>query len=550
MLEPEVERALTTKRRMGHRPKHRSAAAAAAVLVVGGLLAACSSTGSAGSTSAPASAASSGTAASASPSAAAETPQMGGILRVGGSGGGPSDTVDPHNTLLGTDTARAYMLYDQLVKMADTGESQLVLAESITPNADATEWTIKIKPDVRFHDGTTLTADDIMWNFKRILDNKFPGASALGPIDIDASKVVDDTTLTLKFTEPYSTLIDNLALYFFGVIPQNWTPENPVGTGPFKFQSFTPGTESTFVRNDDYWNPGLPYLDAIVFTDVADETAQVNGLQSGQFDAVNFLSAASATVLEGSGLQVVKSKTGGFVPFLMKVDTEPFDDVRVREAFKLIVNRQQMLDAVFSGFGQIGNDISSPFDPAYDQSIPQRTQDIAKAKELLKAAGQENMSIDLYTSVGAGSGAVAMAQVFATQAKEAGVTVTVKEQAPTDYFENSYKKVPFSMEYWQALPYANMASQAFLPTSPWNATLRDDPEYNALYAELSKTVDTARQTEIIQEMMQMDYDTGGMIIPFFLPIIDAYGPTVRGVHESVTGLSPGGNDWANMWMAS
>jgi len=542
MSEYEVGTAGNAPRRRGHRILSRSLATVAALATVGGLLVACgsSSTGSSDGTS------SSAPSADAS-AAGAGTPVRGGTLRIGASGGGPSDTLDPHNNLLTIDTARAYMLFDQLVKTSDTGESEFVLADSITPNADGTEWTIKIKPNVHFHDGTTLKADDILWNFTRILDNKFPGTAALGPIDIGASKVVDDTTLTLKFTEPYATLIDNLALYSFGVIPQTWNADKPVGTGAFKFESFTPGTGSTFVRNDDYWNPELPYLDKIIVTDVADETAQVNGLQSGEFDAINNLSAASATVLEGSGFQVVKSKTGGFVPFLMRVDIAPFNDPKVREAFKLIVNRQEMLDAVFSGFGQIGNDIPSPFDPSYDQSIPQRTQDIAKAKTLLKEAGKENMSIDLYTSDGAGPGAVAMAQVFATQAKDAGVTVTVKEQQATDFFENSYKKVPLAMEYWQYLPYANMASQAFLPTSPWNATLRNDPAYNALYTELIKTVDPAKQKEIIQKMMKIDYE-GGMIIPFFLPVIDAWAPIVKGVHESVTGLSPGGFDWAHIWM--
>jgi peptide/nickel transport system substrate-binding protein len=450
---------------------------------------------------------------------------------------------------LTTDIAREYMVFNQLVKTSDTGESVLVLAESITPNADATQWTIKVKQGVLFHDGNPLTADDIIYNFKRILDNKFNAASALGPIVMSKSKVVDTHTVLLTFSEPYAVLVDNLAVYNFGVVPRNFDPKHPIGTGPFKFQSFTPGVESKFVRNENYWKAGYPYLDAIVLTDVADETGQMNGLQSQQYDVVNYLSASSAQALQGTGYQVVKSKSGGFVPFEMRTDVAPFNDVRVRQAFRLMVDRPQMLEAVFSGFGLLGNDIASPFDPSFDHNIPQRAQDIAQAKALLQQAGKSGLSVDLFTSTGAGSGAVQMAQVFATQAKAAGVTVTVKEQNSTDYFTNTYKHASFIQEYWQYLPYAAMAGQAYLPTSPWNATFFNNSTYNSLYGDLSKTTDKAGQTGLIQKMMKIDYDSGGQIIPFFLPVIDAWGANVRGVHESVSGVSPNGCDFEGVWLA-
>jgi peptide/nickel transport system substrate-binding protein len=514
----------------------KTGAGLALVVGAGGLLAACATDSSSGTGTAAAS--------------ASGTPKKGGTLRIGASGGGTSDTLDPHAMTLTTDIARSYMLFNQLVKSADTGESELVLADSITPNADATEWTIKVKQGVQFHDGSPLTAEDILFNFKRILDNKFNAASALGPIDMSKSKTTDANTVVLAFSEPYATLVDNLAVYNFGVVPKNFDPKKPVGTGPFKFESFTPGVESKFVRNENYFKPGLPYLDAIIMTDVADETGQVNGLQSQQFDSVNYLSAASAQALAGGGYQVIKSESGGFVPFEMRTDMAPFDDVRVRQAFRLMVDRPQMLKAVFDGFGLIGNDIASPYDPYYDKSIPQRTQDIAQAKALLEQAGKAGLTVDLYTSTGAGSGAVQMAQVFATQAKDAGVTVNVKEQDPTTYFSNTYKHAPFIQEYWQYLPYAAMAGQAYLPTSPWNATFQNNPEYNALYAELSKTTDKDTTKQITQKMMKIDFENGGQIIPFFLPIVDAWAPNIRGVHKSVTGLSPNGNDFESVWIDS
>lgn len=477
-------------------------------------------------------------------------PQRGGTLKVGLTGGQNADTLDPHLASTAPDMSRAFALYDQLVRTSAAGPSELRLAQSIVPNPDATKWTITVKPNVKFHDGQTLSAADILFNFRRIVDNKYLGASALGPVDLKASTVTGPTTLDLVFTSPYSQLIDNLSVWNFGVIPQNWDAKNPVGTGPFKFQSFTPGTESVFVRNDNYWDTSNgPYLDSLIITDVADETAQVNGMQSGQFDAVGSLSAASMAPLQSAGANVVISDTGAFTAFAMRTDIAPFNDVRVRQAFKLLMNRQQFSDQVFGGKAKIGNDLSSIYDPMYDSSIPQRTQDADKAKSLLAEANQTNLNIELYTSIGAGPGAINLAQVFAQQAGDAGVTVKVVQQDSETYFNNTYKKVPFCMEYWQYLPYMAQAGQSFLTDSPWNATFRNDPTYDALYAKASAEVDKAKLESTVHDMLRWDFDNGGWLIPIFLPFIDAWSSRVQGVGKSVAGIQPSGAQWERYWIA-
>jgi peptide/nickel transport system substrate-binding protein len=212
----------------------KSGAGLALLVGAGGLISACST--------------SSGTGIASTSASTSSTPKRGGILRIGASGGGTSDTLDPHAMTLTTDIAREYMVFNQLVKTSDTGESVLVLAESITPNADATQWTIKVKQGVLFHDGNPLTADDIIYNFKRILDNKFNAASALGPIVMSKSKVVDTHTVLLTFSEPYAVLVDNLAVYNFGVVPRNFDPKHPIGTGPFNGWLPVPGCHRAYRR--------------------------------------------------------------------------------------------------------------------------------------------------------------------------------------------------------------------------------------------------------------------------------------------------------------
>ena len=477
--------------------------------------------------------------------------RKGGTLRFGGSGGGTADTLDAHNPLSNTDNARVPMLYDPLVRLNNDAKVEMVLAQSITPNADATEWTIKIPAGVTTHQGKPFTADDVLFSFQRMFDNKFPGSVALSTLDLKNSKVIDPTTLMLKFPTPFAILPEALSLYFINMVPRGYDPKSPDGTGPFKYKSFAPGVESTFVRNENYWQSGLPYLDAIVVTNIADETSQISGLQSGQLDLVNFLSAPAVAALRGGGYKVTISKTGSWGPFTMRMDQKPFTDVRVRQAMRLVVDRPQMMNQVFGGLGTLGNDIIGIVDPIYDQSLPQRVQDIAQAKSLLAAAGYPDLTVEMVTAVNA-PGGIQAAQVFATQAAAAGIKVNINQQSPTDYFANSYLKTAFSQDYWPTQPYLVAVSQALTakPAAPFNATFQNDPAYDGLYAQAVATLDKGKQADLAHQMMKIEYDTGGNIIPYFFPVIDAATQKVQGVNETKNGLSPGGFDWKHFWLSA
>jgi peptide/nickel transport system substrate-binding protein len=475
------------------------------------------------------------------------SPKAGGMLRLGAQGGANTDTLDGQNGLTNADFNRIYQLFDQLAVLDAKGQPQLSLAKSVTPNGDGTEWTIVIPDGVTTHRGKPFTADDVLFSLNRIVANKYPGSTSLGPVDLGSSKVANPTTLLVKYHQPFSVLPEMLASVYFTMVPRDFDPKNPDGTGPFKFQDFTPGVSSTFVRNPNYWRSGLPHLDGVTTTNIADETSQVNALQSGQVDVVDFLSQGSVAALQAGGMHVNISKTGGWGPFTMRTDQKPFDDVRVRQAFRLMVDRKEMLGQVFGGQGQVGNDVFSILDPAYPKDLPQREQDIDQAKSLLKAAGAENLSIDLVTTPNA-PGMVQAAQVFATQAKKAGVNVNVVQQTTTDYFANSYLKVPFSQDYWQTGTYLFTAGQAQAPGAPFNFCQFNDPEYNSLYEQALAQLDEGKRAELIAKMAHIDYDRGGYIVPYFFPVIDASSQKVGGVNESANGYSPGGNDFANFWL--
>ena len=271
-------------------------------------------------------------------------------------------------------------------------------------------------------------------------------------------------------TSPFGSFIDQLSYwYYLYIVPVGFDPAKPNGTGPFKFQSFTAGQQSTFIKNPNYWKPGLPYLDSVTIIDFADSAALQNALVANQIDAAGALEGAQLKVLSTNpAIKTVASRTGSITPFTMRVDQEPFKDVRVRQAFRFMVNRKELISAALDGYAFAGADVSSPFDADYNSSF-HRDQDISKAKSLLQAAGKSGLSVDL-TTAPAATGMVQMATVFAQQAKQAGVTVNLKPVDPPTFFGPNYLQWTFSQDFYNYSPYLAQVAQSLLPTSPFSET--------------------------------------------------------------------------------
>ena len=395
----------------------RAGGAGAALLAGGGLLEACSS--------------GSGTTATTSPASATSGAKKGGHLTVAVVGGSSSDTLDADAEVSTPDLIRVTALYNGLVTF-NTGGTGVVneLAEEMTPNADATAWTIRVRSGVTFHNGKTLGAEDVAYTIRRIADPKAPlnGYSVLSQVDLNNMEILDARTLRIHMKRPLATLPEQLfPSYNYGIVPVGYDPKNPVGTGPFKFKSMTPAQQSVFERNDNYWKPGLPYLDGLTIIDsFGDPQSAFNALQSGKVDVYAEADLTTARQVKNiPSLKSVISAGGQWIPFTMRVDQPPFNDVRVRQAMRLIVNRPQLVDIAFDGYADVGNDIFGQHDPVYNASL-HRSQDIPQAKFLLKQAGHENLTVELVTSDIAG-GAISCAQVLSQQARAAGVTINLNQ---------------------------------------------------------------------------------------------------------------------------
>jgi peptide/nickel transport system substrate-binding protein len=435
------------------------------------------------------------------------------------------------------DFARIIQLYDPLVNISLSGGLELQLAESIEPNSDATEWTIRLRPDVTFHDGKSLTSDDVVFTFQRILNPKKPlaAASSLVALDIGGARVLDKRTLRIPCRTPFSTLTQNLADYDVYVVPVGYDPKRPVGTGAFVYESFAPGQQSVFVRNKDYWRNGEPYVDELVISNYADPTSQLDALVSDSVDYIDQLSYASTKTAIAGGKTVVRSQGGAFNNIVMRVDQPPFTDNRVRLAMKYLVDRTQMRSLLFGGYGLIGNDVPCITDPQYDHELPQRTRDVDRAKFLLRKAGHDGLSVQLVTAP-LGVGVVDQAQIFAQQARAAGINISISQITVSNFFGPSYLKRTFTQDSWLYGLYFTQVALSTVPSAPYNETHFDDPRYDRLFREALRTVDRTRQTEIAHEMQRIEYDQGGQLIPNFTAYFDAHTPKLAGITGSSIGL--------------
>jgi peptide/nickel transport system substrate-binding protein len=513
----------------------RQAIAGGATLGAGGLLAACG--GSSGG---------SGTTTAGGGNTANAKLRAGGILRVGATGGGAKDTIDAHLPTVDTDIMRAWNLYESLaVRTPDFSELQMLLAESIEAEGGKPDrWVVKLKPDLTFHNGKPVTADDVIFSLRRITDPKNPkvGNASISYIDRKGLKKVDDLTVRIPLQFANANFPDDLGQYFNAIVPADYDPKSPVGTGPFKYQSFTPGQRSVFTKNENYWETGKPFVDQLVIIDFPDDTARTNALLGGQVDAIDNLPASQVAGVKGNpNLRVLISETGAWQPFTMRIDASPFDDNRVRQAMRLIVDRDQMVQQVLSGQGRVANDLYAPYDPAFAKDLPQRKQDLEQAKSLLKQAGRENLTVELVTAP-VFQGIVEAAQVFAEQAKGAGVTVKVKKVDSGTFYGDNYLKWPFAQDFWATRTYLAQVAQGDLPNSPFNETHWGKGKFEGLVRQARAEIDDAKRAEILHDAQKMQYDEGGYIIPYFSNIIDAYSAKLGGFAEAKSGF-PFGNYW-------
>ncbi|MFF8291463.1 ABC transporter substrate-binding protein [Streptomyces sp. NPDC016309] len=478
-------------------------------------------------------------------------PRRGGRLRAAFAGGGASETLDPHLANLFADVARAKALFDKLADYGPDLSARPRLASGWEPSAGLDRWKVTLR-EAAFHDGRPVTAADVLFSYRRVADpaGAYRAKASLEPIDLGASRAIDARTVEFVLKRPTAEFPNVLAAFGAYVVPEGADDfdRNPVGSGPFRFVSFAPGRSAVFRRNDDYWD-GAPYLDELEFVVANEESARVNALLGGQVEYAHELNPTTARAHEDGGrVRIVRLRNSAMQSFAMKTDRPPFDDARVRQAFFLIADRKELVEGALSGAGEIGNDLFGKGYEYYAGGLPQREQDLDRARALLKRAGAEKLKVTLDTSPVA-AGFTEAAAIFRDQAARAGVTVTVRTGSKDSYWKDVLDSGTLCCYRSGAMPIEAHISQRLLTGSTTNATKWHHKDFDALYRQAQSTRDRTARAAVYERMQRRLHAEGGFLVWGFADWILGTASNVRGV---ASGAPANSLDWARfdkVWLA-
>jgi peptide/nickel transport system substrate-binding protein len=505
---------------------------------IGRLLAACGGTTSPSAT--PTSSASSGAA-------------TGGTMRV--TLVPPTAALDPITMYDAGAIATVQQVCEYLAWVENDRKLRPVLAESWSPDPAGKVWTFKLRTGVTFNNGKAFGADDVVATFKALTDPKGNSAALsnfAGILTPAGVEKVDANTVRFSLERafvdfPYLVGSTN---YNAVILPADYAgnfEKSPVGTGPFTLTGYTAKQSATFKKNPTYWQKGLPYLDGASFAFAPEVQAQVLALQGGSADMM--LSTpfqGSQALLGDANIQILSTPSAQFREVHMRVDTAPFTDKRVRQAIAYCLDRPGIVQALFQGKGDLGND--HIFAPAFGVNpvVPQRTQDYAKAKSLLSAAGQSNLSVTVtleeYLEV------PQYATLFQQMCKPAGITVKQTLQTQAQYYGSGanqpWLQVPMGIVDWAA---RSVPSQLFLPmlTSKgvWNSAHWKNAQFDKLALQYDATLDQSSRATIATQMATIMQDETPIIIAYWIS-------SLRATTKKVGGVEANGSEFLDLTKAT
>ena len=376
------------------------------------------------------------------------TQKYGNILRAGMQ----TDPVglDPHVTEATSTRNQLENVYDTLVKFDSKGKIGPALARSWRVSKDAKTWTFTLHSGVKFHNGRTFVASDVVYSINRIKDPSVKSPRAEDFAVVDSITATNNNTVVMKLQKPFAPLLAKLAQSLNVIVPKEAVAtinSKPVGTGPFMFVEYVPSTRMVLKKNPDYWEKDargnkLPYLDGITYSYLPDPTARTTALRTGQVDWIEYVPAADvATLRKDASLQIVGGLSANFRAMYLNVKQKPLDDVRVRQAIAYAIDPQEVVDVALFGTGGVaakGTTIPAGNFYAYTQS-PYGKVNIEKSKALLKEAGLPNgFTLDLKVT-STYDFLRTPAEVIQAQLEKVGIKVNIQAEEWSVYLPNFLK---------------------------------------------------------------------------------------------------------------
>lgn len=343
---------------------------------------------------------------------------------------------DPHIAYGASSSSLQGNVYDTLVEYDLEGTLTGSLAEQWEISDDGLEYVLTLRQGVTFHNDAPFTADDVVANFDRILDEANGLARRTELSNIDSYEATDESTVTITMSNPYATLLSVFATPQMGIASREWldTVADPAremnGTGPFMLDAFEPEVRYLLVKNPNYWKEGLPYLDEIEQLPIADDNARMNALRSGEINFVEYVPWQNMAEIEDDSNFALYKGFDTYNVVRLNPNRAPLDNKLVRQALNYAIDREAVIAVAFGGEGQAITSGLFPQDsPWYQEELDGYwSYDPDRALELLTEAGVDPSTVTLDFAVATISVHSDTAQVVAQQLEQLGFTVNIIQQ--------------------------------------------------------------------------------------------------------------------------
>lgn len=459
-------------------------------------------------------------------------PVRGGVVRVGVPGSAAS--FDPTVETIFEALWVMEHVYSNLIRVNTNMELEPDLALTWEPNETADQWTLTLRDGVKFHDGSDFTSEDVVATFEHLLDPASASQYRSNISMVESVEATSPTEVVFHLSSPFAEFPETLSHYQAKMLPAGKMADlatNPIGTGPYRLDSHVPGERTVLKRFDDFYDlDGQAFLDEIQYLAIPEEATKMAALTSGSVELVNEVQPTSLPIVQNApGIVTAETITGSHQPIVMDVSQAPFDDPRVREALKLVVDRQGLVAVVLQGHGEPAADqVVPPSDPMYGNvAIPD--PDLERARELLAEAGYaDGLDLVLHTTPGR-AGMLETALTFKDMAAGAGVNVEVVSHPVDAFWAEFWKKTPFFVSNWIGRPTAEMMlSQLYMCDSSGSETRWCNPDFDALIMDARATLDPEARHDLLTQAQQLLSDDGPVIVPYFRSYISGASSRLQG----------------------
>jgi len=468
----------------------------------------------------------------------AATPQKGGRFRMGLSGSSTTSTLDPATNFQIMDQLIGRQLHNSLIEISPANKLVPELALSWEPSQNASQWIIKLRNGVEFHNGKTLDAEDVIYTINYHLDEKSKSKIKSLLKQISEVKADGKDTVIIKLqggNADFPWVLTDLHLL---IIPKDSDPNSGIGTGGYTLEKYQPGVRALVKRFPNYFKQNAAFFDEIESVFIGDPNARIAALQNGQVDYINQVNCKVAGRLEKkAGIKVLQYGGSIHYTFPMLTNIKPFDDNNLRLALKHAIDREKMVETILAGYGHVGNDHPIPsFQRYFNKALPQRRYDPDKAGYYLKKSGYDNIELTLNVADAGFNGSVDAAVLYQQSASRAGIKIKPNRVPNDGYWKSVWKKKTWCASYWTARPTPDWTfSHIYAADAPGNECNWKHPHFNELLIQGRVETDEKKRQAIYGEMQQILRDEGGAVIPMFSYFLDAASDKV--------GYANLGDDW-------